>query len=98
MALFGSKTDGKIVTDSEFSWKKNKISIKNGYLQSEGLINIVRIPIKHIDTVTYMINATKPSMSVDLRIIGKGTVLGTLAVGIDLKDEIQDWLIDKLDL
>jgi hypothetical protein len=45
-----------------------------------------------------MINATKPSLSVDLQIIGKGTVLGTLAVGIDLKDEIQDWLVDKLDL
>lgn len=45
-----------------------------------------------------MINATKPSISVELRIIGKRTVLGHLAVGIDLKDEIQDWLVEKLDL
>jgi hypothetical protein len=98
MSLFGSKAEGKTVTDTEFSWKKNNIRIINGYLKSEGLINMVRIPIKHIETVTYVINTTKPSISVELRIIGKGTILGTLEVGIDLKDEIQDWLLEKLEL
>ena len=32
-------------------------------------------------------------MSVDLNIIGKGVILGVITVGIDLKDEVQDWLL-----
>ncbi len=34
-------------------------------------------------------------MSVDLNIIGKGVILGIITVGIDLKDEVQDWLLKK---
>lgn len=37
-------------------------------------------------------------MSVDINLIGKSVVLGTIAVGIDLKDEVQDWLLEKLNL
>lgn len=35
-------------------------------------------------------------MSVDLNIIGKGVILGVITVGIDLKDEVQDWLLKKM--
>lgn len=97
MGLFGSKT-AKIVTDTEFSWKDNKIKITDFYVESSGLINIVRVPKKHIETVTYEIKTGKVSMSVDINLIGKGVVLGTIAVGIDLKDEVQDWLLKNLDL
>lgn len=36
-------------------------------------------------------------MSVDLNIISKGVVLGVITVGIDLKDEVQDWLLKKIE-
>lgn len=97
MGLFGTKNP-KTITDNSFSWKDNVIEItESGYLQSKGLINMVRIPVRHIDTVTYSISTTKPSMSVDLNIIGKGVVLGVITVGIDLKDEVQDWLLNKIE-
>ncbi len=35
MGLFGSKQSGFTVTENQFSWKTNKISIKNGYFVSE---------------------------------------------------------------
>jgi hypothetical protein len=98
MTLFGSKNSGVNVTENEFSWKKNKISVVNGYLVSEGLINVVRIPVRHIETVTYSIEGVKEAITPELRIIGKGTILGTLKVGVDLKDDIQDWLIENLGL
>lgn len=34
-------------------------------------------------------------MSVNLNIIGKGVILGVITVGIDLKDEVQEWLLKK---
>ncbi|WP_312498080.1 hypothetical protein [Bacillus luti] len=97
MGLFGAKNT-KMITDTEFSWKDNVIKITDTYVESSGLINIVRVPKKHIETVAYEIKTGKVSMSVDLHLIGKGVVLGTIAVGIDLKDEIQDWLLKNLDL
>lgn len=36
-------------------------------------------------------------MSVDLNIIGKGVILGVITVGIDLKDEVQDWLLKNIE-
>jgi hypothetical protein len=99
MGLFGSKTPSKIVTDTEFSWKTNKIKITDdGYLVSEGLIHFVRIPIRHIETVTYCIKGVKDAVTPEIQIIGKGVVLGTLQVEADLRDEIQDWLLEKLGL
>ncbi|HHT7202547.1 MULTISPECIES: hypothetical protein [Bacillus] len=97
MGLFGTK-NAKIVTDTEFSWKDNKIKITDTYVESSGLINFVRVPKKHIETVAYEIKTGKVSMSVDINLIGKGVVLGTIAVGIDLKEEVQDWLLKNLDL
>lgn len=96
MALFGSKASDKIVNQKEFSWKSNKIKIENGYLTSEGLINIVRIPIKDVETVTYTIEGVKEAFTPELNIIGKGVILGKLKVGIDLKDEIQDWILERI--
>ncbi|HFV0310733.1 hypothetical protein [Bacillus mobilis] len=97
MGLFGTK-NAKTVTDTEFSWKDNKIKITDTYVESSGLINFVRVPKKHIETVAYEIKTGKVSMSVDINLIGKGVVLGTIAVGIDLKEEVQDWLLKNLDL
>jgi hypothetical protein len=97
-SMFGSKEKGITVTANEFAWKKNRIAIQNGFLVSEGLINVVRIPVKHIETVTYSIEGVKEAIAPELSIIGKGTVLGTLKVGVDLKDDIQDWLIENLGL
>ncbi|HFK1513694.1 MULTISPECIES: hypothetical protein [Bacillus cereus group] len=97
MGLFGTK-NAKTITDTEFSWKDNKIKITDTYVESSGLINFVRVPKKHIETVTYEIKTGKVSMSVDINLIGKGVVLGTIAVGIDLKEEVQDWLLKNLDL
>ncbi|MCC2483681.1 hypothetical protein LKM01_17805 [Bacillus pacificus] len=97
MGLFGTK-NAKTITDTEFSWKDNKIKITDTYVQSSGLINVVRVPKKHIETVAYEIKTGKVSMSVDINLIGKGVVLGTIAVGIDLKEEVQDWLLKNLDL
>ncbi|MCM3454091.1 hypothetical protein M3685_09085 [Heyndrickxia oleronia] len=91
MGLFGSSLKK---TDIEFSWNKNKIVIEDGYLRSEGLINTSRIPMKHIDTVTYSFEGIK--IGPELKIIGQGTVLGTLKVGADLINEIQDWILAKL--
>ncbi|KWU68451.1 hypothetical protein AWW71_04965 [Bacillus cereus] len=97
MGLFGTK-NAKTITDTEFSWKDNKIKITDTYVESSGLINVVRVPKKHIETVTYEIKTGKVSISVDINLIGKGVVLGTIAVGIDLKEEIQDWLLKNLNL
>lgn len=97
MGLFGTK-NAKTITDTEFSWKDNKIKITDTYVESSGLINVVRVPKKHIETVTYEIKTGKVSISVDINLIGKGVVLGTIAVGIDLKEEVQDWLLKNLDL
>ncbi|EEL61471.1 hypothetical protein bcere0025_58070 [Bacillus cereus F65185] len=35
-------------------------------------------------------------MSVNLNIIGKGVILGVITVGIDLKDEVQEWFLKKM--
>ncbi|WP_242280915.1 MULTISPECIES: hypothetical protein [Bacillus cereus group] len=53
---------------------------------------------KYIETVTYEIKTVKVAISVDINLIGKGVILGTIAVGIDLKDEVLDWLLEKLNL
>lgn len=100
MGLFGSKeSQKKKVSSNEFSWKKNKITLTDdGYLVTDGVININRIPIRHIETVTYSINVTKDVAAPEIQIIGKGVVLGTLKVGNETKDEIQDWLLEKLEL
>ncbi len=100
MGLFSSKeTRKKKVSNSEFSWNKNKIALTDdGYLVSEGVININRIPIRHIETVTYSINVTKDVAAPEIQLIGKGVVLGTLKVGNETKDELQDWLLEHLGL
>ena len=100
MGLFSSKTTKKkIVNDQEFSWNKNRVSLtEDGYLVSEGVININRIPIRHIETVVYSVNVTKEIAVPEIQLIGKGVVLGTLKVGNETKDELQDWLLEKLGL
>lgn len=94
--MFGSKEKGTVITENEITWKKNRIAIEKGYLVSSGLINIVRIPVKHIETVTYSIDGVKEVLTPEIKLIGKGTVLGTLKVGVDLRDEIQDWILEKI--
>ncbi|MBM7661100.1 non-ribosomal peptide synthetase component E (peptide arylation enzyme) [Bacillus mesophilus] len=100
MGLFKSKeTKTKVISENEFSWSENKVSItEDGYLLSEGVMNINRIPIRHIETVTYHINMTKDVAATEIQLVGKGVVLGVLKVGNELKDELQDWLLAKLKL
>ncbi|WP_096155376.1 MULTISPECIES: hypothetical protein [Bacillus] len=100
MGLFSPKnTKKKIINDNEFSWNKNKVELtEDGYLVSEGVININRIPIRHIETVVYSVNITKEVAVPEIQLIGKGVVLGTLKIGNDTKDDLQDWLLERLGL
>ncbi|MGY3716163.1 hypothetical protein ACWE42_11650 [Sutcliffiella cohnii] len=101
MGLFSSSKNSKkkIVSEKEYAWNKNKIELTDdGYLLSDGIININRIPIRHIETIVYSVNITKEVAVPELQIIGKGVVLGTIKVGHDEKDELQDWLLDRLEL
>ncbi|MDA2450888.1 MULTISPECIES: hypothetical protein [Bacillus] len=43
LGLFGTKKP-KTVTDTEFSWKDNKIKITERYVETSGLINFIRVP------------------------------------------------------
>lgn len=96
LGLFGKDTAFKI-TDDAIKWKQNEIKIENGYIVSSGLINIVRIPLRHVETITISSEGIKEAIIPELNIIGKGTVLGKLKVGGDIKDEIQDWLLQKIE-
>lgn len=100
MGIFGSKDKRKKkVSMNEYSWKENKIAItEDGYIISEGSINANRIPIRHIDTITYSMNVTKDIGVPEIQIIGKGVILGTLKVANETKDELQDWLLARLGL
>ncbi|EEM16203.1 hypothetical protein COM13_28410 [Bacillus pseudomycoides] len=97
MGIFGAKNP-KAITDNKFTWKNNVIEItEDGYLLTSGIIGIVRIPVRHIETVTYTMNPLKPSIDIDINLIGKGVVLGKIIVGMDLKDEVQDWLLERIE-
>ncbi|MED3655285.1 hypothetical protein P4489_13350 [Heyndrickxia sporothermodurans] len=89
-----------VLTESnmEYLWKKNKITIENGYLMSSGLINNVRVPLKAIETVVWAINPAKPTLSPALKIIGKGIVLAEIQIGIDIINDVQDWILEKLEI
>ncbi|MCM3675030.1 hypothetical protein M3699_14325 [Peribacillus simplex] len=95
MALFGGK-ETLTVTDKEYSWKKNEIKIENGYLVSKGIINNIRVPLSAIETAVWSINPTKPTIVPTLKIIGRGVVLAELAVGIDIINDIQDWILKNI--
>ncbi|MGY3314657.1 hypothetical protein ACV242_003153 [Peribacillus simplex] len=95
MALFGGK-ETSTVTDKEYVWKKNEIKIENGYLVSKGIINNIRVPLNAIETAVWSINPTKPTIAPTLKIIGKGVVLAEMAVGIDIINDIQDWILKNI--
>ncbi|MBT2605629.1 hypothetical protein J7E55_21855 [Bacillus sp. ISL-53] len=95
MALFGGK-ETLTVTDTEYSWKKNEIKIIEGYLVSKGVINNIRVPLNAIETAVWSLNPTKPTITPTLKIIGKGVVLAELAVGIDIINDIQDWILKNI--
>ncbi|MBD5797722.1 hypothetical protein BHU24_18635 [Bacillus pseudomycoides] len=100
MGIFGAKNP-KAITDNKFTWKNNVIEItEDGYLLTSGIIGIVgivRIPVRHIETVTYTMNPLKPSIDIDINLIGKGVVFGKIIVGMDLTDEVQDWLLERIE-
>jgi len=100
MGIFGAKNP-KAITDNKFTWKNNVIEITEaGYLLTSGIIGIVgivRIPVRHIETVTYTMNPLKPSIDIDINLIGKGVVFGKIIVGMDLTDEVQDWLLERIE-
>ncbi|MDH5161830.1 hypothetical protein [Heyndrickxia oleronia] len=82
-------------TNTEFIWKKNKIVIDNGYLTTSGVINNIRVPLNAIETVVWSINPAKPTLSPCLKIIGKGIVLAEIQIGIDIINDVQDWILTK---
>lgn len=104
MGLFSS---GKKVDEKEFTWKsnfqKNKWPI---FLETGGLIGTIRVPIHAIETVVIetlepfeslnIIKAAKEAITPRVILIGKGTKLAYLKVGIDIANEIQDWLLEKV--
>lgn len=92
MALFGGKNT-LTATETEYSWKKNKIKIENGYLTSSGVINTIRVPLNAIETVVWSMNPAKATIIPTLKIIGKGVVLAEIQVGIDIINDIQDWIL-----
>jgi len=95
VGLFSGK-DTLNVTSTAYSWKKNEIKIEDGYLISKGIITNIRVPIEAIETVVWSMNPAKPTLAPSLKIIGKGVVLVELAVGIDLINEIQDWILKNI--
>lgn len=44
-----------------------------------------------------MIEGVKEALTPELSIIGKGSTLGKLIVGMDLKEEIQVWILEKIE-
>lgn len=84
------------VTNTEFIWKKNYFKIKDGYLKTGGTLNTNRIPLNAIETVVWSLNPLKPTMTPPLRVIGKGVVLAEIPVGIDIIEDIQDWIVNNV--
>lgn len=108
MALFGGdKKNGKTVSDSEFSWKSNFLKINGRFLETGGLIGTCRVPLNAIETVVIetiepmdslnVLKAAKEAMSPRVILIGKGTRLTYIKVGLDIANDIQEWLLDKID-
>ncbi|GIN87650.1 hypothetical protein J6TS2_40360 [Heyndrickxia sporothermodurans] len=95
MALLGENTTWT-TTNTEFFWKKNRLIVENGYLTSSGVINNIRVPLRAIETVVWSINPAKPTISPSLKIIGKGIVLAEIQVGIDIINDVQDWILTKI--
>lgn len=66
------------------------------YLHLESL-GLFVIPVRHIKTVTYTMNPLKPSIDININLTGKGVVLGKIIVEMDLTDEVQDWLLERIE-
>lgn len=95
MGLFG-KSGEKIVTDREYSWKQNTIRIDGDYLLSSGVTTTVRVPVASIETVTWSMNPLKPTIAPNLKIIGCGTTLAEMAIGVDIINDVQDWFMKNV--
>ncbi|WP_242461741.1 hypothetical protein [Bacillus thuringiensis] len=68
--------------------------LKRVYKVNEGRIPIRRFKEFGLCASTLM----RYFQTTKINLIGKGVILRTIAVGIDLKDEVQDWLLEKLNL
>lgn len=105
MGIF-SKGKKNTFSESEISWKGNSIKINGAFFETEGLIGAVRIPLDAIETVVIetnepiesfnVIKAAKEAMTPRVVLVGKGTKLAYLKVGIDGANEIQEWILDKI--
>lgn len=96
-----SKFDREVIsTENSIKFATFSMEITpNGFLKIEDYFNIHKIPLKHIDTVTYSIKDKKDSTSsANMNIIGKGVVLCTLTFDhkSDHKDIVQEWLLEKI--
>lgn len=84
------------VNDNEFTWKKNVIKIENDYLLTGGTLHTTRIPLDSIETVVWSLNPLKPTIAPNIRIIGKGVILAELPIGLDIINDVQDWILEKI--
>ncbi|MFY3790429.1 hypothetical protein ACOQFO_01725 [Ureibacillus sp. MALMAid1270] len=106
MGFFRGK-NGVNVTDSEFTWKTNFLKINGRFLETGGLIGTIRVPIDAIETIVIetlepmdslnILKAAKEAMSPRVILIGKGTRLAYLKIGIDIANDVQEWLLGVVD-
>ncbi|WP_338449505.1 hypothetical protein R4Z09_25575 [Niallia oryzisoli] len=107
MGIFsgGAKTN-KQVSEIEYSWKSNFLKINGKFLETGGLIGTIRVPLEAIETVVIetlepieslnVLKAAKEAMTPRVILIGKGTRLAYLKVGIDIANEVQEWLLERI--
>lgn len=99
MALFGGKKEELFtMEDSVIEFNKNilKIEESNGidFLVTNGIIGMNRIPLKDIDTVVWGLDGV--GINTDLKIVGKGIILGQIKVGVNLAGRLQEWILLKI--
>ena len=93
--MFGDKKGTKDNADS-FTWKKNVIKVEGDYFTTGGTLVTSRIPVDAIETVVWGMNPLKPTIAPHLKIVGKGVVLAEIPVGLDIINEVQDWMMDNV--
>ncbi|MFD1387652.1 hypothetical protein ACFQ4Z_12655 [Oceanobacillus oncorhynchi subsp. oncorhynchi] len=91
--MFGEKKGVKVNAET-FTWKKNVIKVEGDYFTTGGTLVNSRIPVDAIETVVWGMNPLKPTVIPKVKIIGKGTVLAEIPVGLDIINDVQDWILE----
>lgn len=80
-----------INTPSEYSFKHNFLKVNGDFLEIGGLIGTARVHLDAIETVAYSVKV--PGITMALKIIGCGVVLAEVNVGVDIMNEVQEWIL-----